>query len=120
MIEPANTFFAKLIYKNFHHEPFDENGSWKIQSTGPLSGSNQALPYIVFIRDRKRFELLFPTLKIESVRYHTALLYLLSGGVSRSSFVPQFSFRIFQFIETILSPLMPLIGLFQTIEVTKK
>ena len=48
MIEPANSWFGLWIYKTFHHEPFDIKGGWEIQSTGPLSGSNQALPYIYF------------------------------------------------------------------------
>ena len=25
LIEPANTWFSRIIYKNFHHEDFDEN-----------------------------------------------------------------------------------------------
>jgi hypothetical protein len=46
MIEPANSVLGRFIYKNFHHEPFDETGEREIKPGNPLSNSNQALPYI--------------------------------------------------------------------------
>jgi len=119
MIEPANSWFGQWIYKTFHHEPFDVKGGWEIQSTGPLSGSNQALPYIYFERDRKKFEKEFPKLKILSIKYHTPIMYLLSGGVSRKSFVPEVTFSFWSFIEKILNPLSRQLGMFQTIEIVK-
>lgn len=119
MVEPANSFFSRIIYKNFHHEPFDENGGWTIDSTGPMSSSNQALPYIYFVRDKKLFEKKFPSFKIISVRLHTPLRYLLSGGVSRKSFVPGGSFGFFTLMENIVSPLSGLTAMFQTIVVEK-
>jgi SAM-dependent methyltransferase len=56
MIEPALTLFGRIIYKYFHHEPFKPSSSWKFRSTGPLTGANSALPWILFYRDRKKFE----------------------------------------------------------------
>ena len=56
MIEPANTLWGRFIYQNFHHEPFEPAAGWKLDGTGPLSCANGALPYIVFKRDRQRFE----------------------------------------------------------------
>jgi len=119
MIEPANSWFGKWIYKTFHHEPFDINGDWEIQSSGPLSGSNQALPYIYFERDREKFEKEFPQLKIQSIKYHTPLMYLLSGGVSRNAFVPAGTFGFWNFIEKMLNPFASHLGMFQTIEIVK-
>ncbi len=119
MIEPANSWFGKWIYKTFHHEPFDIKGGWEIESSGPLSGSNQALPYIYFERDRKKFEKEFPHLKIQSIKFHTPFMYLLSGGVSRKAFVPIGAFSFWRFIEKILNPFSRLIGMFQTIEIVK-
>ncbi|MBK8443443.1 MAG: hypothetical protein IPL35_08515 [Sphingobacteriales bacterium] len=52
MSEPANTAWGRFFYQNFHHEPFQpEAASWEIPSTGPLSGANGALPWIIFKRD---------------------------------------------------------------------
>jgi SAM-dependent methyltransferase len=119
MIEPANTFFSRFIYKKFHHEPFDENGGLFIEAGKPLSHSNQALPYIYFIREKNFFEKNFPKLKIVYHSYHTTLLYLLSGGMSYYPFVPNFTFPIFQFLELILSPFQKYTALFQTIIIEK-
>ena len=82
MIEPANSLWGRLIYKNLHHEPFNPKADWKIPDIGPMSGANGALPWIVFVRDQALFQEQFPHLKIESITYHTPLRYLLSGGVS--------------------------------------
>ncbi|MCX7728605.1 MAG: class I SAM-dependent methyltransferase [Bacteroidia bacterium] len=120
MIEPANTLFSRLIYKKFHHEPFDENAGLQIQAGKPLSHSNQALPYIYFIREKKYFSEKFPNLNIVSIEYHTTLLYLLSGGVSYHPFVPDFSYPFFQFIEVLLQPVQKLTALFHTILIQKK
>ena len=120
MIEPANSLFAKFIYQNFHHEPFDPNGGWEIESSGPLSGSNQALPYIYFERDLKKFENEFPELKVTSVKYQMPFRYLVSGGVSRKALVPSWSFGLLKFVEQVLSPLSKQLGMFQTIEIEKK
>lgn len=119
MVEPANSFFSRIIYKNFHHEPFNEKGEWTIESTGPMSSSNQALPYIYFIRDRELFRKKFPSMKIISVRLHTPFRYLLSGGVSRKSLVPAGSFGLFSIAEKIISPLSAFTAMFQTIVVEK-
>ena len=75
--------------------------------------------HIYFERDRKKFEKEFPSLKIESINYHTPLLYLLSGGVSRKAFMPIWTFPIWNFTEKILHPIARQLGLFQTIEIIK-
>ena len=80
MIEPANSMWGRFIYKNFHHEPFIPEGDWSILSTGPLSGANGALPWIVFIRDYEIFRNKFPGLKIENMEYLNPFTYLFSGG----------------------------------------
>lgn len=119
LIEPANSIISRFIYKKYHHEPFDENGEWEINSTGPLSGSNQALPYIYFERDIVKFNSSFPHLKLVSIQYHTPLLYILSGGVSRKALVPRWSSSLFRLAEWLLSPFSRQMGLFQTIVVNK-
>jgi SAM-dependent methyltransferase len=99
MIEPANTLFARLIYRNLHHEPFEPGSGWEFASSGPLSGANGALPWILFCRDRPQFEQEFPRLRLKCREPHTPLLYLVSGGVSRRSFLPVGTFGLVQALE---------------------
>jgi len=119
MIEPANTCWSRVIYKNFHHESFDTKAKWELEGTGPLSQANGALPWIIFKRDRKIFEKEFPALRIVSIRNHTPLRYLLSGGLSLRQLVPSFTYPVVKAIEYILSPVNNLVGMFQTIELEK-
>jgi SAM-dependent methyltransferase len=119
MIEPANTPFAWFIYNYFHHEPFNPKGGWIIEEGGPLSGANGALPWILFQRDRKKFQKEFPLLKIEPLQYHTPLRYLLSGGFSLPQLFPSSLYPAIHAFEVGISPLNKFIGLFMTIELTK-
>jgi SAM-dependent methyltransferase len=119
MIEPANSALGRFIYKRFHHEPFIENGPREIKAGNPLSNSNQALPYIYFERDLDLFKKEFPHLKINKVEYHTPFLYVLSGGVSRSSLLPFWLYGFAKFMETLLKPFHKQLGLFCTVELEK-
>jgi SAM-dependent methyltransferase len=119
MIEPANSFWGRFIYQNFHHEPFNPQGDWHIPPAGPMSGANGALPWIVFERDRKKFEAAYPDLKINKIRYHTPLRYLLSGGVSKRQMAPGFSFTLLKGLENIMLMISRQLSMFMTIEVEK-
>ncbi len=119
MTEPANSSLARFIYKRFHHEPFDEKGQREIKAGNPLSNSNQALPYIYFERDLDLFKKDFPSLKINSIKYHSPFSYIISGGVSRSAMLPFFMYNFVKGIEWLFSPFFKQIGLFCTIEIEK-
>ncbi|HUW20906.1 MAG TPA: class I SAM-dependent methyltransferase [Sedimentisphaerales bacterium] len=119
MIEPANTLWARFVYKNFHHECFDTRAGWDPEETGPLSGGNGAMPWIIFTRDRKIFEKQFPSLKIVKMGNHTPLRYLLSGGMTLRQLAPSFAYPLVKAIEYALSPVNNLVGMFQTIELEK-
>ncbi len=119
MIEPAATPFGRFIYKNFHHEQFDPAGGWCFEAIGPLSVANGAIPWIVFSRDRHIFESKFPAIKIRRIQPHTPLRYLISGGLSLRQLLPSLMYPVIKGIEVILTPLNPLIGMFQTIELQK-
>ena len=116
MIEPANSFLGRFIYTRFHHEPFDPKGGWEINPGNPLSNSNQALPYIYFERDVKLFSERFPQLRINSIRRHTPLLYIVSGGLSRKALLPSAMYGTVKFIEQMISPFNRQLGLFCSIE----
>lgn len=120
MIETANTFWSRFVYKNFSRELFDPSLGWSFDGTKPLFSSNMALAWIVFCRDRAKFEEKYPTLKIKYVKAHTPLLYILSGGFFTRWSVPGFTYAFFKGLEFILSPLNRYSGLFLTVKIQKK
>jgi len=103
MIEPWNTPWSNWVYQNLHSEPFQPRAGWTIPSTGPLSGANGALPWILFHRDRGRFEQEFPDWRIESVELLMPFSYLLSGGVSLRALVPGWMYRPIRWVESRLN-----------------
>jgi len=119
MIEPANSAWGRFIYKNFHHEPFDPNGEWQIPCSGPMSGANGALPWIVFERDREKFEKLFPEFSIRNINYHSPLKYLLSGGISYRQLVPSFSYSIINGLDKFLARVSKQLSMFVDICIEK-
>lgn len=120
MIEPANTLWGSFIYKHFHHEDFDRYRDWGLsEKGGPLSLANGAIPWIIFVRDRKKFMREYPELKIKCINFHTPLRYLVSGGLSMKQLLPGFTYHLVKGIESILSPFNRFIGMFMTIELEK-
>lgn len=111
-IEPWVTAWSRIVYGRFHHEPFDPDGPWSFTSTGPLSGANQALPWIVFERDRAVFEAEFPAWRIERVQPMMPLRYLASGGVGMRALAPGWSYRAVAALEAALSPWMRTLAMF--------
>jgi SAM-dependent methyltransferase len=105
MIEPWNTPWSAWIYSYLHHEPFSpEAKEWEFPPSGPLSGANGALPWILFERDRERFAAEFPSWSLESVIPQMPFRYLLSGGVSYRSFVPDVCYAVVRSLENRLGP----------------
>jgi SAM-dependent methyltransferase len=101
MIEPWYTPWSGFIYRHFHHEPFHpEAAAWEFASSGPLSGANGALPWIVFQRDQMAFRQAYPSLTVETLRPLMPLSYLLSGGISMRSLVPAWTYRFWRAVES--------------------
>lgn len=119
MIEPANSVLGRFIYTNFHQEPFHPSWDWEFSDIGPLSGANGALPWIVFVRDKNKFNKLFPTLEIVEITYHTPLRYILSGGLSFKSIVPNFLFPFFTATDKFLVSISNEVSMFMTIKIKK-
>lgn len=119
MIEPANTLWGRFIWKNFHHEAFDDSCGWKLAGNGPLSSANSAVPWIIFFRDKAIFEKEFPTLRINRRRFHTPFRYIVSGGVSMRQLLPTVFYDLIRLAEFVLSPLNRYLGMFLTIEIEK-
>lgn len=120
MVEPYNSWWSSFFYKNFHYEGFDTKAGWKIQGDGRMSDANNALPWIVFVRDRKIFEQKFPNFQIVKVEPHSPLCYLVSGGLKHKSILPEGGYKFIKFIEIIASPFKKIFSMFATIEVVKR
>jgi SAM-dependent methyltransferase len=120
MIEPWVTSWSRLIYSKLHHEPFSpEATEWEFPQRGPLSGANSALPWIIFQRDRKRFESEFPQWHIKTVKLMMPFSYIVSGGVSLRSLSPGLSYGLWRTLERTLRPLMPRLAMFAQIVLQK-
>ena len=120
MIEPWVTRWSSWVYPHLHHEPFDPQAKkWDFPSTGPLSGSNQALPWIIFERDRKLFEKEFPELSILKIQPFMPFRYLVSGGVSLRSFMPGWSFGFWRWVEKLFDRDIGLWAMFALIVLEK-
>lgn len=101
MIEPWVSTWSRAIYTRVHHEPFDPGvKDWTFPATGPLSGANGALPWIVFQRDRGKFESEFRELRIEDLRPFMPFRYLVSGGVSMRQLMPAATFDLWRTVES--------------------
>ena len=105
LIEPWVTPWSRWVYTHLHHEPFHpEAQSWEIPAGGPLSGANGALPWILFQRDRERFEREAPEWRVRSITPIMPFRYLVSGGVSLRGLTPAATFPLWKGLERALTP----------------
>jgi SAM-dependent methyltransferase len=100
MVEPWYTPWSGWVYSHLHSEPFEPTAGWKIPSTGPLSGANGALPWIVFQRDAALFAQRFPRWRMVRIQPLMPFAYLLSGGVSLRAVVPGWLYRAVRVMES--------------------
>jgi len=107
LIEPYYGPLASVVFKRlFASEDFDKAmPGWRTDATDPMHGANQALSYIVFERDRARFQREFPRLQIvETFPLENYLRYLLSGGLNFRQLVPSFTEPALRALEAALAP----------------
>jgi SAM-dependent methyltransferase len=120
MVEPHRSFLSRLVFKYLHHEPYDERAAWDLEGDSRLTSANQAMPWIIFERDRSAYELLYPTLKVVSVRPHTCFRWLLSGGLSFRQMAPDSAHDLLRRLDFRLERFPKLFPLFQTIVLEKQ
>lgn len=121
MVEPWLSGWSRLVYTRLHHEPFQPDAAdWAFPRSGPLSGANGALPWIVFARDRQKFESEFPKLKIEQIRPFMPFRYLLSGGMAMRSLVPGFTYPIWRWLEGSLDVWMSQLAMFAAVSIQRQ
>jgi SAM-dependent methyltransferase len=102
MVEPSNNIWSRLVYKLVGHERFDtEQITWKFESNDPLIDSNQALSWIIFKRDYKKFKKLFPEFSILKRKSIMPFSYLMSGGHTYNTKVGKIFIKIIRKIERI-------------------
>ncbi len=121
MIEPWVTPWSQWVYQKLHHEPFRPHAKvWEFSRSGPLSGANGALPWIIFKRDRSLFEQEFPGWKIQMIKLGMPFRYLVSGGVSLRSLMPGWAFVFWHTLEKALRPWMQNLAMFAQIVLQRK
>jgi SAM-dependent methyltransferase len=121
MIEPWMTPWSRWVYTHLHYEPcLPDAPNWEFAGSGPLSGANDALPWIIFDRDRGRFSNEFPLLEIELVQPMMPFRYIVSGGVSMRSLMPGWSFGFWRGLENSLDRCMPSLGMFALVVINRK
>jgi SAM-dependent methyltransferase len=122
LIEPYYGPIAAKMYQNlFDTEIFDPKQlSWELDSS-IMQGANQALSWIVFVRDRKVFEHEFPDLEIvKTAVMNNYLRYLISGGLNFRSLLPDWMSPILRAKEFLLRPLNTWLGLHYAIVIRKR
>jgi len=123
LLEPYYGPLATFMYKRlFKTEGFDKScRRWETAATGPMNGANQALSYIVFIRDREIFLRENPALNIVN---HSLvgnyLKYLFSGGLNFKKLCPDSLTKLIGILELIMSPLNKVFALHHIIVIQKR
>ena len=125
LVEPHNGLCSALLHRNLHtDESFvPDAASWKTTDiSGPLSGANQAMAYIVFTRDLARFNSLYGhTLEIAHQGYVlNALRYLISGGLNFRQLLPSVFEPVLRTLEYACKPLARHLSLHQVIVIRKR
>jgi SAM-dependent methyltransferase len=116
LIEPYYGPFASFLYRYIHkQEHFDKTQPVWESGEDPrhyMSGANQALSYIVFIRDRDVLTSEYPDLEIVHIEtIGNYLRYLLSGGVNFKPLIPNWLSWAVSGTESLLRPVQWLTAL---------
>jgi SAM-dependent methyltransferase len=120
IVDENRGWISSLILRYFHSEPYaPKSKSWRFAPTGPLSGANGALAWMVFVRDRPRFEREYPTLKLLQYKPTTPLRYWLSGGLKHWSLLPERAWKYATTFDELLLKISPHFGSFVEIEILK-
>lgn len=122
LLDPYYGPFANFIFKRlFKTEGFDRDyPEWITPQGPPMFGANQALSYIVFVRDVAEFKRKHPSLEIvHRKQVNNYLRYLLSGGLNFRKLLPDALTKPLQIIETLLYPISYFLALHHVIVIKK-
>jgi SAM-dependent methyltransferase len=112
MIEVAHTPLAKFFFTHLHPEPYDDRTQvWDFAQSDSMADANQALSWLVFSRDRQRFQNQFAQLQIERKELLPWAAYLASGGVTRRTLLPGPLAGLAVALDAVTRPVAPLLAL---------
>jgi SAM-dependent methyltransferase len=117
---PLSRFLYKRLFTCEGFETTSPNWEYLPDPKGDAK-PNQALSYLVFYRDRKKFQALFPQLEIVETHISSNFArYLLSGGVNFRQLVPDWMSGVIRFVEKWSRPIHSLLGLHHVVVIRKK
>jgi SAM-dependent methyltransferase len=88
IVDAAITKFSKLYFR-FHIDKINTDATeWGFGGNGRMTDSNLAIPWMVFLRDRNKFEKWYPDFVVVKIEYNTCLAFLFSGGLRIRQLVP--------------------------------
>lgn len=109
--------FSRFILSKLHDEPFDPDAAeWELKQH---SDANGALAWIVFVRDSKKLERLFPKLRLVRYQPHSPLRYWLAGGLKRWDLLPGCLYDIAKAFDEFLIGISRNFGSFVYVEMIK-
>lgn len=118
MIEPWNTSWSRFVHERFHDEPMvPDSTTWAFPTSGPLSGANAALAWVVAERDRHRLEAEWNLRVVESQAF-MPFRYIVSGGVSLRSLQPGWMYPFWRWVDG-LPPLRRQLSVFALIVIER-
>jgi len=123
LLEPYHGPFAAFLFRRlFTSEGYDKQyPSWETPVSGPMRGANQALSYLVFVRDRGLFENRYPGLRIvHQAPCGNYLKYLLSGGLNFRQLLPDQASPLLGALQWLLTPLLRLLALHHVVVLRKE
>jgi SAM-dependent methyltransferase len=123
LIEPYYGPLASALFKRmFASEGFDKRAkAWEVPAQGPMRGANQALSFLVFVRDRALFEREFPELEIvHAAPLRSYLRYLFSGGLNFRPLVPEQLVPALRLLEVLLTPFERFLALHHVIVLRRR
>ena len=113
MIEPNVSMVSWVFFKLLHEEPvlLSENPFDSTPRSGPSPyESNQAIPYLVFVRKVRALKKAVPNLEVLWTRRFSLWAYPLSGGFSGPKLLPRFLEPVGWGMEKVLRPLAGLLA----------
>jgi len=115
MLEPYASPFSLPVSRRFHPEPFIFNVDYFAKNKEVVQkdpwDSNQAIPQLLFFKHFDRFKKRFgDRFSIQKRERLSTILYPASGGFENKSMIPDALIPVFQGLETLLTPLRPLLA----------